>query len=239
MPGMWSCGRASQPALQPANPIARRSQCIHGRFSGQRRQEQVHVTDLKSFFGSRDDGLRAARIDYDQYETSRIIAYRGCPLRRPTISLLVLFTDGDKIWKLFDSEMSNNIHFERFVAAHPDLKPLPDRGCTGIRNTTLFPLSLFFLVKIYMGLLLHPAADFDKHRTAHIALNPVDPANYASGRHIYVDIRAWIGPDCPNWYPNTGLPDLHRLTYRVLATFNGNSNKLILNYTYPYLAKLY
>ena len=85
---------------------------------------EIHVSDLKPFFGSHEDGLRAARIDFEQYEISRIISYRGCPLRRSTISFLVLFTGGDEIWKPFDSEMSNTVHFERFVAAHPDLEPL-------------------------------------------------------------------------------------------------------------------
>ena len=85
--------------------------------------------------------------------------------------------------------MSNTVHFERFVAAHPDLKPL-----------------------------LHPAADFEKHRKAYIVLNSVDPAVYALGRHIYVDIRAWIGTDCPGWYPNTALPDLHRIARHVRQT---------------------
>ena len=168
--------------------------------------ETVHVSELKPFFGSREDGLRAARIDFDQYEISRILAYRGCPLRRSTFSVLVLFTDGDEVWKPFDSELSNTVHFERFVAAHPDLEPL-----------------------------LNPAAEFEKFRKAHIILNPVDPAIYSYGRDIYVDIRAWIGTDCPGWYPNTGLPDLHRLTYRVLATFNGKFKQIrqILHFELP------
>ena len=40
--------------------------------------EKLHVSELKPFFGSRKDGLEAARIDYDQYEISSILAYRGC-----------------------------------------------------------------------------------------------------------------------------------------------------------------
>ena len=74
-----------------------------------------------------------------------------------TFSVLVLFTDGDEIWKPFDFELSNTVHFERFVAAHPELEPL-----------------------------LNPASEYEKFRKAYIVLHPVDPAVYSYGRNYSV-----------------------------------------------------
>ena len=82
----------------------------------------------------------------------------------------------------------------REIAAHPELEPL-----------------------------LHLAADYEKVRKAYLAAYPLEQTVYEKGRRIFLDVRCWETPDCLGWYANIGLPDPHRTTYRLEATFNGKS----------------
>lgn len=154
--------------------------------------EDVHVTDLKPFFGNREAGRRAAEIDYDQFEVVQIEAWRGCCLRRSTMWFQVRFADGDLIWKPFDAELANTVHFESYVAKHPDLTPL-----------------------------LHRAQDYDKLRQTYLAANPLVKAQYPRGRTFYVDLRSYETPDAIGWYAAVGLPNAHTVTYRVEAVCSG------------------
>jgi hypothetical protein len=155
--------------------------------------EDVHVTDLKPYFGDKAAAVLAAQIDYDQYEILSIDAWRGCPLRRSSMWFLVRFSDGDLIWKPFDGELSNTAHFERYVGHHPELEPL-----------------------------LHRAQDFDKVKNAYLSANPLTKPPYPRGRIIYFDVRSYETPDALGWYESVGLPNMHMITYRIEATFTGS-----------------
>ena len=51
----------------------------------------------------------------------KILAWRGGPFKRTTMEFEVLFADGDIVWKVWDVDLSNTIHFEDFCRANRQL----------------------------------------------------------------------------------------------------------------------
>ena len=87
----------------------------------------VNVLDsarLKRFLGTTEEAIRIAMVDQRQFLVDKIISYRGHPSRRNDMWFLVQFEDGDKIWKLYDKDLSDSIPFEDFCRQHKELLPL-------------------------------------------------------------------------------------------------------------------
>lgn len=65
-----------------------------------------------------------AQIDNNQFVVDKIIAYRGEPWTRTTMSFEVLFADGTLIWLPFSQDLFTTIQFGDFVASKRSLFPL-------------------------------------------------------------------------------------------------------------------
>ena len=83
-----------------------------------------HITRLKPFFGSREEALRLAQLDYDQYVVTSITAYRGQPETRTTMSFEVNYADGTTHWVPWSKDIFDTIAYEDFINARPQLVPL-------------------------------------------------------------------------------------------------------------------
>ena len=86
--------------------------------------KEFHVTRLKLFHGTLEQAKEIAMLDQDQYLIDRILAYRGNPLTRTTMSFEVRFNDGSVVWKPWDRDLSDTIQFEDFCRSRIELYPL-------------------------------------------------------------------------------------------------------------------
>ena len=83
-----------------------------------------HIDRVKIFVGTDEEAFSAAQRDHDQYEVSRIVAYRGTPTKRTTIELEVHFADGSVHWKPWDKDISDTVQFEAYCRSRSELFPL-------------------------------------------------------------------------------------------------------------------
>jgi hypothetical protein len=86
--------------------------------------KEFHVTRLKLFTGSREEALRVAMIDNDQFTVVSLAAYRGDPLTRTTMEFEVHFADGTVVWLPWTKDLSDTVQFEEFCRSRPELAPL-------------------------------------------------------------------------------------------------------------------
>ena len=98
-----------------------------------------HVTRLKPFFGSREDALRMARIDNDQFIIIKIVGFVGNPWKRSSLGFLVEFEDGDTPLLPFSPDLMLTGPMEAFVVSTPSLWPLRFKtGTEALRERTAY-----------------------------------------------------------------------------------------------------
>ena len=88
-----------------------------------------HITDLdalrlKRFLGSKEEAVRLSMIDQKQFLITRILTYKGQESKRTRMQFLVLFDDGQEVWKYYDKDIANTQQFEDFCRANTQLLPL-------------------------------------------------------------------------------------------------------------------
>jgi hypothetical protein len=83
-----------------------------------------HSNRLKYFFGTADQAKEAALRDMDQYVIDTIIAYRGDPLIRTSMSFCVKFKDGTLQWLAWSKDLFDTQQYEAYARSLPQLYPL-------------------------------------------------------------------------------------------------------------------
>ena len=79
------------------------------------------VERLRAFVGTKDDALKIAMEDLNQYEVDVILAWRGDPTLRTTMEFEVRFKDGDVVWKPWDLDLASCQPFEDFCRRNKEL----------------------------------------------------------------------------------------------------------------------
>jgi len=80
-----------------------------------------HVTRLKIFHGSRDEAIRIAKLDNDQFTIRRIIAYRGDPTVRTTLEFEIEFEDDSVVWLPWSKDIFDTVQYEDFCRSRSEL----------------------------------------------------------------------------------------------------------------------
>jgi hypothetical protein len=88
------------------------------------RPRVVHMENLKSFFGDRDEAFSAAKTDDDQYEIVTILYYTGDPEKRSTMSFGILFEDDDQVEVPYNQDLVKAGPFRDYCNSIPELIPL-------------------------------------------------------------------------------------------------------------------
>jgi hypothetical protein len=83
-----------------------------------------HVERLKLFVGSRDDAMKAAMLDSDQYLIDKFLGYRGDFRYRTSLEFKIRFMDGDERWLPWSKDVTETHQFQYFCEARPHLVPL-------------------------------------------------------------------------------------------------------------------
>ena len=79
------------------------------------------VESLKCFVGTRDEVMKLAMEDMNQFEVDAILAWRGDPALRTTMEFEVRFKDGDVVWKPWDLDLSACQLFEDYCRCNKEL----------------------------------------------------------------------------------------------------------------------
>ena len=85
---------------------------------------KLHVSMLKPYFGTRTMARRAALLDYDQYVVTRVEHYTGDPSARTSMEFFIHFSDGDKHWQTYNTELLHCEAFDEYCKSVPELWPL-------------------------------------------------------------------------------------------------------------------
>ena len=83
-----------------------------------------HVSRLKLFNGNSQQAYSSALRDNNQYSIHSILAYRGDPLLRTTMSFHVKFDDDTIVWKNWNNDLYNTVPYESYCRSLPQLHPL-------------------------------------------------------------------------------------------------------------------
>ena len=81
-------------------------------------------TRMHKFFGTRDEAIKVAMIDQDQYLISEILAYRGDPDQRTTMEFEVRFADDSIVWVPWSRDLFDSIPYEEYCRSVKQLLPL-------------------------------------------------------------------------------------------------------------------
>ena len=91
--------------------------------------ETIPVERLVIFDNSRDEALKVAQLDDDEYVITKIIGYKGNPMKRSTMKFLTLFEDEtEPIWIDYSSDISMNITFQDYCKSIKCLEVLLKRS---------------------------------------------------------------------------------------------------------------
>ena len=83
-----------------------------------------HITRLKLFHGTEDEGYKAALLDADQHVVKQILRWKGDPLKRTHMEFQVEFEDGDILWLPYSKDLDESVPYGNFIHEHPYLFPL-------------------------------------------------------------------------------------------------------------------
>jgi uncharacterized ubiquitin-like protein YukD len=85
---------------------------------------KLHVSRLKIFHGNKEEALKMAQLDNDEYEIDKFLAYKGDPLHRKRMDFLIRFCDGAELWLPWSLDLFQTVQYETFCRANPELRPL-------------------------------------------------------------------------------------------------------------------
>jgi len=84
--------------LDPFKVIVQKRNDVSCRHLATGVEHRLHVSRLKMFYGTREQGVEMAMLDADRYLVSRILAWRGTVKERAYMWFYVEFADGEKKW---------------------------------------------------------------------------------------------------------------------------------------------
>jgi hypothetical protein len=87
-------------------------------------EASLHVSRLKPFFGSREEGIVIARLDRDQFVITRINSYTGNAFKRESLLFNVLFDDGSTVDLPYSKDLAQSQQFRDFISSIPTLLPI-------------------------------------------------------------------------------------------------------------------
>ena len=174
------------------NDVTIRHICIHT-------IEIQHVDRLKPFFGSKEDAIKMAKLDHNQFDIVGINYFTGNPHKRTSMLLNVTFAyNGITEAKMlpYGADIDRSQQFEIYINANPILFPLRYSASAATREIN------------------------NMNRQAITRIVPNDT--------VYLNLRYFDGTDSA-WFDSLDLPEkdkIYSVKIRVLAWENRNHTKL-------------
>ena len=83
-------------------------------------EHHLHVSQLKMFYGTREEGVDMAMLDADRYMVSKILAWRGTVKERAYMWFYVEFADGEKKWLPWSRDLDGTQAYgDYMMSEHP------------------------------------------------------------------------------------------------------------------------
>ena len=106
--------------LGPFEVIVQRSNDVSCRHLATGVEHRLHVSRLKMFYGTREQGVEMAMLDADRYLVSRILAWRGTVKERAYMWFYVEFADGEKKWLPWSRDLDGTQAYGDYILSeHP------------------------------------------------------------------------------------------------------------------------
>ena len=86
-------------------------------------EHKFHVSRVKPFFGSYEDGIRCAKLDQNQYYIKYIKYYTGNPHVRTSMTFTIMWEDGEASIP-WNTDLAATQQYEEYINSRPELFPL-------------------------------------------------------------------------------------------------------------------
>ena len=126
----------SSPFLGPYKVIQQYKNDVECRHLVMGNTKWFHVTQLKIFHGTEEEGFKAALLDADQHVIRRILRWKGDPMKRTTMEFKVEFEDDDILWLPYTKDLDESVQFGNFIEEQPYLFPLRYKASDATKRIT-------------------------------------------------------------------------------------------------------
>ena len=177
---------------QVKNDVTMKHMCIHS-------IEIQHVDRIKPFFGSREDALNMAKLDYNQFDVVSFNYFTGNPHKRSSMLFNVTFA-------------YNGITEAKMIPYGPDIDKTMQFETYINENPILFPLRFFAKES------KKEVNSINKQRITRVVPNDI----------VYLNLRYFDGVDSA-WFDSLDLPEKNKtytVKIRVLEWIDKNHTKL-------------
>jgi hypothetical protein len=116
--------KLSSPFLGPYRVLQQRTNNVECKHLVMGNIRWFHITRLKLFHGTEEEGFKAALLDADQHVVRKILRWKGDPMKRTTMSFKVEFEDNDVLWLPYSKDLDDSVQYGTFVEENPVLFPL-------------------------------------------------------------------------------------------------------------------
>ena len=83
-------------------------------------ERHIHVSQLKMFYGTKDQGKEMAMLDADRFQVRQILAWRGTVKERACMWFYVEFADGEKKWLPWSRDLDDSQPYgDYMLSEHP------------------------------------------------------------------------------------------------------------------------
>ena len=106
--------------LGPFEVINQRSNDVSCRHLATDVERNIHVSQLKMFYGTREQGKEMAMLDADRFQVKEILAWRGTVQERSYMWFFVEFADGEKKWLPWSRDLDDSQPYgDYMLREHP------------------------------------------------------------------------------------------------------------------------
>ena len=139
--------KLSSPFLGPYRVLQQQTNNVECKHLVMGNIRWIHVTRLKLFHGSKEEGYKVALLDADQHVIRRILLWRGNPLKRTSMSFKIEFEDNDVLWVPYSKDLDDSAQYGAFIEEHPMLFPLRYKAERSSKEVTTLRKKVITLVQ--------------------------------------------------------------------------------------------
>jgi hypothetical protein len=122
---------------------------------------ELHVSQVKPFFGNRDEAIAMGKLDKNQYTIMSINHYTGNPHIRTSMTFSVTFEDSETVMLPWTQDLAQSMQLDQYISANKELYilrfPAKETGkvisdCNRLVITSVYiGASIFINIRIYDG----------------------------------------------------------------------------------------
>ena len=120
----------------PYEVIMQTTNDVHCRHLATGESRHLHVSRLRMFYGTREQGMEMALLDADRHVVKEIIAWRGTVKERDCMWFYTEFADGEKMWLPWSRDLDSSQPYGDFIFREHPLYLLRFKAAAAPRERT-------------------------------------------------------------------------------------------------------